>query len=89
MTSKNFKHWKRDVMIALAYANVDTSMTDPKPPEEDAKTFQAWNTSNRVCLMTMKRVIPEVYQDELENKDLTAKEFMEKIESKFSKNKVV
>ena len=76
-------------MIALAYANVDTAMNNPKPPEEDAKKFQAWNTSNRACLMTLKRVIPEVYQGELENKDLTAKEFMEKIESKFSKNKVV
>ena len=64
-------------------------MNDPKPPEEDKKKFEAWNTSNRVCLMTLKRVIPEVYQGELENKDLTAKEFMEKIESKFSKNKVM
>ena len=80
LTSTNFKHWKSDVMIALAYANVDSAMNDPKPPEEDAKKFQAWNTSNRVCLMTLKRVIPEVYQGELENKDLTAKEFMEKIE---------
>ena len=39
--------------------------------------------------MTMKRVILEVYQGELENKDLTAKEFIEKIETKFSKNKVL
>ena len=54
LTSTNFKHCKSDVMIALAYANVDIAMTDPKPPEEDAKTFQAWNTSNRVCLMTLK-----------------------------------
>ena len=76
-------------MIALASANVDSAMTEPKPPEEDAKQFQAWNTSNRVSLMTLKRVIPEVYQGKLENKDLTAKEFMEKIETKFSKNKVV
>ena len=39
--------------------------------------------------MTLKGVILEVYQGELENKDLTAKEFMEKIKTKFSKNKVV
>ena len=39
--------------------------------------------------MTLERVIPEVYLEELENKDLTVKEFMEKIEKKFSKNKVV
>ena len=37
--------------------------------------------------MTLKRVIREVYHEELENKDLTAKEFMGKIEKKFSKNK--
>ena len=76
-------------MIALAYANVDSCMIDPKPPEEDVKQSQAWKTSNRVCLMTLKWVILEVYQGELENKDLTAKEFMEKIEKKFSRNKVV
>ena len=34
-------------------------------------------------------MIREVYQGELETKDLTAKEFMEKIEKKFYKNKVV
>ena len=76
-------------MIALAYASVDSAMTDPKPLEEDAKQSQAWKNLNRVCLMTLKWVIPEVYQGELENKDMTAKEFMEKIEKKFSKNKVV
>ena len=64
-------------------------MIDPKPPEEDAKQSQAWKTSNRVCLMTLKQLIPKVYQRELENKDLTAKEFMEKIEKMFSKNKVM
>ena len=40
-TSTNFKNWKNDVMIALAYANVDFAMTNPEPPEEDAKQFQA------------------------------------------------
>ena len=58
---------KNDAMIALAYANVDSEMTDPKPPDEDTKQFQEWNTSNRVCVMTLKRVIPEVYQGKLEN----------------------
>ena len=42
LTSTHFKNWKNDVMIALAYANVDSTMTDPKPPEEDAKKSQAW-----------------------------------------------
>ena len=79
MTSRNFKNWKNDVMIALAYAKVDYAMTE----------YQAWKTSNRICLMTLKRVISEVYQGELENKYLTVKEFMKKIEKKFSKNKVV
>ena len=42
-------------------------MTDPKTLEENAKQFQAWNTLNIVCLMTLKQVIPEVYQGKLEN----------------------
>ena len=41
-------------MIALAYANVDSAMTNPKPPNKDTKQFQAWNTLDRVCLMTLK-----------------------------------
>ena len=54
-------------MIELAYANVDSAMTDPKTLDKDTKQFQVWNTSDRVCLMTLKQVIPEVYQDKLEN----------------------
>ena len=45
-------------MIALAYANADSTMTDPKPLDIDTKQFQAWNTSDRVCLMTLKRLSP-------------------------------
>ena len=67
LTSKNFKNWKNDVMVALAYANADSAVSDPKPPDKDTKQFQEWNTSNRVCLMTLKRVIPEVYQCKLES----------------------
>ena len=54
-------------MIALAYANVDSTMTDPKSPDKDTKQFQAWNTLDRLCLMTLRRVIPEVYQGKLDN----------------------
>ena len=64
-------------------------MIDPKPPEEDTKQFQEWKMSNRLCLMTLKRVIPQVYQGKLENKDMSMKEFIKKIEKKFSKNEVV
>ena len=51
----------------LVYANVNLAMTDPKPVDEDTKQFQEWNTSSRVCLMTLKWVIPEVYQGKLDN----------------------
>ena len=54
LASKNFKNRKNDVMMALAYANVDYEMSDPKTLEEDAKKFQEWKNSNRVCLMTLK-----------------------------------
>ena len=76
-------------MIVLAYANVHSTMTDSNPLEEDAKQFWAWKTWNRVRLMTLKWVILEVYQGELEKKGLIAKEFMEKIEKNFSKNKIM
>ena len=38
--------------------------------------------------MTLKQLIPKFYQGKLENKDMAAKKLMEKIEKKFSKNKV-
>ena len=65
-------------MMILAYASVDCAMIDPKPQEEDAKKFQEWKTSNRVYLITLKRVILEAYPTELKNKDPIAKELSKK-----------
>ena len=39
--------------------------------------------------MTLKEVILEAYQGQLENKDLNVKKFMEKIEKRFSTNKII
>ena len=55
-------------MKALAYANVDCAVIDPKLLGADTKKFQEWKTSNRVCLMTLRRVIPEAFHRDLKNK---------------------
>ena len=40
-----------------------------------------------MSLMIMKRAIPETFRGTMSNKVTTAKEFLEKIEKRFAKNK--
>ena len=68
-------------MITLAYVNVDSAKTDPKLPDEDTKQFQEWNTSNRVSLMTLQRVIPKFYLGELESTSTRSIQLQQSLEN--------
>ena len=62
----NFKKWKQDVEFAIEMADVNMAMTKDKPAdltdystEVEKQAFTAWERSNRLCYLTMKRSIPE------------------------------
>ena len=60
----NFKKWKQDVELALRMADVNLAMTTAKPADlvatstnDEKKAYAAWERSNRICYLTMKRSI--------------------------------
>ena len=63
-----FLFWLPKISIALAYANVDSAVTNPKPSKEDSKQSQAWKTLNRVCLMTLNEWFQKFIKEKLISK---------------------
>ncbi|KAK8936095.1 hypothetical protein KSP39_PZI012974 [Platanthera zijinensis] len=66
LTGSNFKKWKSDITFALAMADIEMAMSTDQPAALTATSTQtekdyygAWNKSNKICLLTMKRSIPE------------------------------
>ncbi|KAK8946897.1 hypothetical protein KSP39_PZI006794 [Platanthera zijinensis] len=66
LTGSNFKKWKSDIMFALEMADIEMAMNTNQPAALTATSTQAekdhygaWNKSNKICLLTMKRSIPE------------------------------
>ena len=69
----NFKKWKEDFLFGMELADVHIALTKDKPADitatsiEAEKTdYAAWEKSNWICLLTMKKSIQEhlksVYQ---------------------------
>ncbi|XP_009611796.1 uncharacterized protein [Nicotiana tomentosiformis] len=48
--------------------------------------MKRWERSNRMCMMIMKKAIPEIFRGTISNKVKTAKEFMAEIEKVFVKS---
>ena len=60
----NFKKWKEDFLFGMELADVHIALTKDKPADitttsiEAEKTdYAAWEKSNRICLLTMKKSI--------------------------------
>ncbi|KNA20744.1 hypothetical protein SOVF_049610 [Spinacia oleracea] len=52
---------------------------------DQKRDFEKWDRSNRMCLMIMKRGIPESFKGHLSD-EVTTKELLEQIEKRFLKN---
>ena len=48
--------------------------------------IEGWEKSNRMCLMIIKKAIPEVFRGTISQTIKTAKEFLKEIKNRFSKN---
>lgn len=91
LNGTNFKESKENMYIVLGCMDLDLLRTD-KPPTLTDKSFvdekqdyEKWDRSNRMCLMIMKRGIPESFRGSMSD-EVTAKEFLAKIEKLFVKN---
>ncbi|XP_020271990.1 uncharacterized protein LOC109847156 [Asparagus officinalis] len=80
-------------MIVLGVIDLDLALSLPSPAPLTDKSFtdekrdmKRWKKSNRMCMMIMKRAIPEAFRGTMSEKITTAKEFIEDIEKIFAKN---
>ena len=58
----------------------DLSTSDQK------REFERWERSNRMCMMIIKRAIPEAFRGAMSDDITTAKAFLTDIEKRFVKN---
>ncbi|XP_027096049.1 uncharacterized protein [Coffea arabica] len=65
---------------------------DSPPPLTDQSTSdekrnnERWERSNRLCLMIIKKTVPEAFRGTMSETTATAKEFLQDIEKRFVKN---
>nr|KYP42935.1 hypothetical protein KK1_035642 [Cajanus cajan] len=66
LNGTNFKAWKEAVEIILGCMDLDLALraekSTPNPENLDEDKVEKWERSNRMCLMIMKRSVPEVFR---------------------------
>ncbi len=89
LNEMNFKSWKESVEIALGCMDLDLALREerPIPTAENSHELkiEKWDRSNRMCLMIIKKSIPEVFRGSIAE-DENAKKFLGSIEKSFAKS---
>ena len=69
LNGANFKDWKENMQIVLAYMDLDLALRIEKllsptnsSTSKQSKIHEKWDHSNRMSLMIIKRGIPEVFR---------------------------
>ncbi|KAM7460289.1 hypothetical protein LguiB_036337 [Lonicera macranthoides] len=93
LNGTNFKSWQENLQIVLGVMDLDLALRIDSPPpltdkstSEERKDLEKWDRSNRMCVMIMKKAIPEAFRGTISEKITTAKEFLADIEKRFVKN---
>ncbi|XP_058724756.1 uncharacterized protein LOC131596185 [Vicia villosa] len=89
LNGMNFKSWKEFVEIVLGCMDLDLSLMEERPIATDENPnetkIKKRDRSNRMCLMVIKRSIPEVIRGSITESE-SVKKFLETIEQFFAKN---
>ncbi|KAL0307882.1 UNVERIFIED_CONTAM: hypothetical protein Scaly_2560000 [Sesamum calycinum] len=83
LNGSNFKSWKENLKIVLGVMDLD--LVD-KSTSEQKREKERWEKSNRMCVMIMKKSIPEAFRGTMSETLTKAKDFLEHIEKRFVKN---
>ncbi|RDX86054.1 hypothetical protein CR513_32664, partial [Mucuna pruriens] len=66
LNGTNFKEWKEAVEIVMGCMDLDLALRaeEPIPTMDNLQEvkIEKWERSNRMCLMIMKRSIPEAFR---------------------------
>ncbi|CAJ2664638.1 unnamed protein product [Trifolium pratense] len=89
LNGMNFKSWKESVEIVLGCMDLDLSLREERPvataENVNATKIEKWDRSNRMCLMMIKKSIPEMMRGSIAESE-NAKKFLEAVEKFFAKN---
>ena len=89
LNGTNFKVWKENVEIVLGCMDLDLALRTEQPTLAEDNSNEAkvekWDRSNRMCLMILKRSIPEAFRGSI-SESTNAKKSLEAIEKYFAKN---
>ncbi|KAA8515377.1 hypothetical protein F0562_019012 [Nyssa sinensis] len=93
LNGTNFKTWHENLQIVLGVMDLDLALrvSSPAPltdesSSDEKRDFERWEKSNRMCLMIIKKAIPEAFRGTISETIKTAKEFLEEIKNRFAKN---
>ena len=93
LNGSNFKSWQENLLIVLGVMDLDLALRVDSPAQlteqstsEEKRDMEKWERSNRMCMMVMKKTIPETFRGTLSETITTAKEFLADIEKRFVKN---
>ena len=93
LNGTNFKTWHENLHIVLGVMDLDLALrvSSPTPltvesSSDEKRDIERWEKSNRMCLMSIKKAIPEAFRGTISEKIKTAKEFLEEIKNRFAKN---
>ncbi|XP_070049410.1 uncharacterized protein [Nicotiana tomentosiformis] len=96
LNGTNFKSWQENLNIVLKAMDLDLALrVDSPPPLIDKSTsnekreMERWERSDRMCMMIMKKTIPETFRDTMSDKVKETKEFMAEIKKVFVKSENV
>ncbi|XP_071933740.1 uncharacterized protein [Coffea arabica] len=89
----NFKSWKENLLIVLGVMDLDLALRNDSPPSltdqstsDEKRNNERWERSNRLCLMIIKKAIPEAFRGTMSETIVTTKEFLQDIEKRFVNN---
>ena len=83
LNGTNFKTWHENLQIVIGVMDLDLALrvSSPAPltvesSSDEKRDIERWEKSNHMCLMIIKKKIPEAFSDTISETIKTAKEFL-------------
>ena len=93
LNGTNFKRWHENLQIVLGVMDLDLALrvSSPAPltvesSSDEKRDIERWKKSNCMCLMIIKKAIPEAFRGTISETIKTTKEFLKEIKNRFAKN---
>ena len=93
LNGTNFKTWHENLQIVLGVMDLDLALriSSPAPltiesSSNEKRDIERWEKSIRMCLMIIKKAIPEAFKGTISETIKTTKKFLEEIKNRFTKN---